>query len=206
MYVFEPLLLGLSTGPLCFGYCAPVLIPFLVSEQQRFIRTIHLMSLFLLGRLTGYLVIGLFSGVLGSTLTERHLQDFSSIATVSMGLLLLMFGIVKNFPTLEICKILQFKKSSAFSMLVLGSLTGVNLCPPFIAAITGAVGTGTILNAVGYFLFFFLGTSFFLLPIWATGVFSRFHEIRNVARVCVLLSGIWLIVKGSSLLMYQLSR
>jgi sulfite exporter TauE/SafE len=163
--------------------------PFLVSEQQRFIRTIHLMALFLLGRLTGYLVVGMFSGMFGSMLSERHLQNFSSIATAGMGLLLLTFGIVKNFPKLEICKILQFEKSSAFSILVLGLLTGVNLCPPFLAAISGAVGTGTVLSAVSYFLFFFLGTSLFLLPIWATGVFSRFPEMRGVARVCVLLSG-----------------
>jgi sulfite exporter TauE/SafE len=196
MHIFEPFLLGLATGPLCFGYCAPMLIPFLVSEQQRFTRTIHLMALFLLGRLTGYLVIGMFSGMIGSTVTERHLQDFASIANIGMGLLLLMFGIVKNFPKLEICKILQFEKSSLFSILVLGLLTGVNLCPPFIAAITGAVGTGTILNAIGYFLFFFLGTSLVLLPICAVGIFSCFQEMRDVARICVLLSGIWLIVKG----------
>jgi sulfite exporter TauE/SafE len=202
MYVFEPLLLGLSTGPFCFGYCAPMLIPFLVSEQRRFMRTMQLLSLFFVGRLTGYLMIGLFSGVIGSSIAARHVQDFASIANIGMGLLLLMFGLVQNFPKLDTCKIFRFEKSSAFSILALGLLTGINLCPPFIAAITRAVGTGTILNAVGYFLFFFLGTSLVLVPIWVTGVFARFQDLRNVARVCVLLSGIWLSIKGIGMLMY----
>lgn len=203
MTVFEPLLLGLSTGPFCLGYCAPVLIPFLISEQRRTINTINLMALFFTGRLTGYIVIGLLSGVIGSALTEGQRKQFEIIANLSMGLLLLLFGLVKNFPELRLCRILRFDKSSWSSMLMLGLLTGINLCPPFMTAITCAVGSGTILKAICYFLLFFIGTSLILLPIWATGVFARFKELRNVARVCVLLSGIWLILKGGSMLMYE---
>jgi len=203
MNILEPLLLGLSTGPFCLGYCAPMLVPFFVSEHRRFIRVLRLMAFFLTGRLIGYLLIGILSGMIANSIDERRLSYFELIASFGMGVLLLLFGIMKNFPRLEICKILRFDKTSAFSLVILGLLTGLNLCPPFIAAIAGAVGTGAILKAVTYFLCFFLGTSVVLLPICAVSIFTRFTEIRYIARICILLSGIWLVAKGIGMLLYR---
>jgi sulfite exporter TauE/SafE len=194
----EAFLLGIATGPVCLGFCAPVLVPFFASgERGNMIRNMGLAGLFLSGRLSGYLMVGAIAGALGGFLSGPSMRLYSGVLTAAAGVLLLAFGAVKNFPELKLCRLLgRSEKTTLGFVALVGVLTGINLCPPFLAAITQAAGTGTMTGAVLYFLFFFFGTSVFIVPLFLAGALSRFKEIRYAARVCLLIAGGWLVLKG----------
>ena len=196
-YLIEGFLLGLSVSPLCLAYCAPVLAPFVTSEEKLKIKgTARLLLLFLVGRLVGYVVIGFLTGTAGSALFKNGTGMFPAIITIVTGIILFFYGLLKNFPGLKLCSYLGNKNSPVIFMPILGLLTGLNICPPFIAAIIGASTLGAIPGAVFYFIAFFIGTLvlFPLMAIW--GVLTRWESARQIARVCLIIAGVWLIGKG----------
>lgn len=196
-HLLEAFLLGLSTGPVCLAYCAPVLAPFVVAEKKRKISsTVHLLILFLLGRLTGYIAIGLITGLLGNAVSKYENSSLIAIITILTGVMLFVFGFLKNFPEARLCRLWPGGKSSTVWALVLGLLTGLNICPPFIAAITGSVALGTVQGSLFYFIAFFIGTALYILPIVLLGPLSKIKSVRSVAQICLILSGIWFIIKG----------
>lgn len=204
-YLFEAFLLGLSVGPVCLAYCAPALVPFITAEKKdKFSGTIRLLSLFLFGRLTGYITIGLITGLVGNAVSDYGRSSLSAIITMLMGIILLIFGLVKNFPKLKWCHLWGGKKSSVIFAPALGFLTGLSICPPFIAAITSAATIGTIQGAMFYFMAFFIGTALYIPPMIIFGPLSKIKAVRNVAKVCLILSGTWFIVRGIMALMINI--
>lgn len=202
-YLFEAFMLGLSTGPICLAYCAPILVPLVVSqdEQANFFRTLQLVGLFLLGRLGGYLGVGLVTGILGSRLLNISQGIPQAVISLIMGIILLAFGLMKNFPRLKLCEILPKGRTSAGWGVVLGFLTGLSICPPFIAAVTASASLGSLQNSLLYFFAFFLGTTVYIPPMVLLGPLSRFNAVNQVAKICLLLTGVWFIFKGFAILM-----
>lgn len=196
-HLLEAFLLGLSTGPMCLAYCAPVLAPFIVADKKYNISSkVGLLSLFLLGRLAGYIAIGLITGLMGNAISKYENSSLIAVATIMMGAMLFIFGFLKIFPEVKLCRLWPGGNSTTIWALVLGLLTGLNICPPFLAAITGSVALGTVQGSMFYFIAFFVGTSLYILPIVLLGPLSKIESVRNVAQICLILSGIWFIVKG----------
>lgn len=201
-FLLEALLLGLSTGPVCLAYCAPVLVPFvLAAEKYTFIKTVRMLSLFLLGRFGGYMIIGLLSGLLGNRLLGHEGGTLPAVVSLIIGVALLIFGLLKNFPEFKLCKLWPGEKSSVIWASVLGFLTGLNLCPPFIAAIAGSALTGTVQSSLLYFGAFFVGTSLFIPPLLILGPLSRITSLQHIAKACLILCGIWFASKGLLMLL-----
>jgi sulfite exporter TauE/SafE len=196
-YLIEGFLLGLSVSPLCLAYCTLILAPFVTSEEKLKIKgTFRLLVLFLVGRLVGYVVIGFLTGTAGSALFKNSKSMFPAVITIVTGMILFFYGLLKNFPGLKLCSYFGNKSSSVIFMPILGLLTGLNICPPFVAAIIGASTMGAIPGAVFYFIAFFIGTLilFPLMVIW--GFFTRWESARQIARVCLIIGGVWLLGKG----------
>jgi len=200
-YPLEALLLGLSTGPVCLAYCAPVLAPLVVADDDyKFRRSAGALGLFVLGRLAGYLAVGLVTGLAGAALLKHSDGRIFAAAMVVMGLVLIAFGLMKNFPEARLCRVWPGGGSSMIWPAVLGLLTGVNICPPFIAAITGAASLGQVSGSLIYFTAFFLGTAAFIPPLLALGPLSRFESLKSVAKVCIIIAGLWFSYKGTAML------
>jgi hypothetical protein len=104
--------------------------------------------------------------------------------------------LLKNFPEFKLCKIWPGGKSSIIWASVLGFLTGLNLCPPFIAAIAGSALTGTVQGSMLYFGAFFIGTSLFIPPLLILGPLSRITSLQHIAKACLILCGIWFTFRG----------
>jgi sulfite exporter TauE/SafE len=215
-YLFEAFMLGLSTGPVCLAYCAPILVPLVVADDEDdnedkekekdkprkygFSRTLRLLGLFLLGRLGGYLAVGVVTGFMGSRVFNFEEGASQAVITLLIGVLLLVFGLMKNFPRLKLCKIWPGGRSTAGWGVVLGFLTGLSLCPPFIAAITASAALGSLQGSVFYFLAFFIGTAVYIPPMILLGPLSRVEAVNHVARICLVLTGSWFTFKGLMLL------
>jgi sulfite exporter TauE/SafE len=80
--------------------------------------------------------------------------------------------------------------------LALGFLTGLNLCVPFIAAFTGAVGQGSLAASVFFFAMFFAGTSVFFLPILFVGAFHRMQALRTIGRFTAIFIALYYLYTG----------
>jgi sulfite exporter TauE/SafE len=196
-HLVEAFLLGLSTGPVCLAYCAPVLAPLIVSVDRphRVSRTTRLLGLFLAGRLAGYLGVGLVAGAVGSRFFHPGTGP-AWVVTLTMGIALVVFGLVKSFPRLRLCAMFPAARSSIGWSAVLGLLTGLSICPPFVAAVASSATIGTINGSVLYFAAFFVGTALYIPPMALLGPLSAKVPFNQVAKICLLLTGVWFVYRG----------
>jgi len=209
----EPLLLGLSNGTLCLAYCAPVLVPFFLGEGAGTRRNVSLLLEFLLGRLTGYLMFAVVAWVLGLLLlpTLAWRQVIFGCAYLLLAALLVAYGFfnLKSRCPWERApdrvKTL-FLRWPAAVPLALGLLTGFNLCPPFLLAMTRAAATPGILHSLRFFIFFFVGTSVYFLPIPLIGVFSSMRPLQIVGRLACGIMGVYYFYLGAIVLHGGVSR
>jgi len=77
-----------------------------------------------------------------------------------------------------------------------GFLSGLQVCPPFFAAVIGAARTGGLGGSLLFFLLFYLGTGIWFLPFPFIGTLGRFRQVAQVARFCALLLGVYYIYSG----------
>jgi len=66
-------------------------------------------------------------------------------------------------------------------------VTGLNLCPPFVAAGLRATQEPNLTGVLLFFTVFFLGTSVWFLPSVSLGLLRRFEAIAVVARFTLFL-------------------
>lgn len=196
-YIIESLLLGLSVGPVCLAYCSPIVVPLLSTSQSPKLSVGSLtLFTFLTGRYLGYMLTAMAVGIVGNNI--HHYVDGMAFAIISivLGLVLLFFSIQKNFPQTKFCRILKRGNSQTLFLTLLGLLTGLNFCPPFLAAIVGATSTGTVAGSMIYFSAFFIGTVVFFPAMVLLGLLSRIESVRIVANICLMISGFWFVLKG----------
>jgi hypothetical protein len=73
----------------------------------------------------------------------------------------------------------------------LGFFTGLNLCPPFLAAFAGAANAPIWLDSMVLFAAFFLGTSFYMIPVPFLGVFSQHTALRIIGKWAAVLMALY---------------
>lgn len=200
----EAFILGLSMGPACLGYCSPVFVPLIASEKPPNWRgTAGMVGLLVLGRLAGYSLVGLAIGILGNYFLTGITAPVWGFVRLLMGIMLIVFGMTVDGAGMKWCpERWRGRKSLLFSG-TLGLLTGLNLCPPFGAAIAGAAATASVKNALYYFWAFFAGTAVYFAPFALIGPIANKDALRQIARICIFLAGAWLILEGAGIIMFR---
>jgi hypothetical protein len=79
---------------------------------------------------------------------------------------------------------------------LMGLLTGLSLCPPFIAAVAGATAQRTVLASLLFFFSFFLATSLYVTPFPLAGLLRRFNAVRITARLAAGVMGVYYLYRG----------
>jgi len=185
-------LAGLSVGVYCIGLCLPIFLPYLLSEKRTPKSSFRLVLEFSLGRLLGYLTFGFVFGYLGEKITNLTVHQIVALGNIWTGLLMILYSlgtIDKKF-----CAAIPFSKIRW--VLLLGFLTGVNLCPPFLASLTYVFNLQGALLATLYFLMFFLGTSVYIVPTALLGIFTRFNWLQKLAQVSGVLVGLYFVIQS----------
>jgi len=185
-------LAGLSVGVYCLGLCLPVFLPILLSEKRDNKKSFLLILEFSAGRLVGYFLFGLIFGWLGQTIRNQLIHTLVSLVNLWMGIMLILYALGKIEK--KLCALIPFAKIR-WPFLV-GFLTGVNVCPPFIASLTHIFNLKSAIKSIIYFLAFFLGTSTYLIPAAFFGIFTRFPIIQKLARISGVLVGIYFISRN----------
>jgi len=199
--MFEPvlkaLLLGLSTGAVCLGYCAPVFLPLMLAEERKPFRAKLMPFLqFIAGRFIAYLVFGLIVGWAGARFGSKSSDLVIGLSFLGLAVLMVLYGLQGGFPNLSLCKALSPFWQKARAPFLFGMLMGLNFCPPFLAAFADVFVAGRIWYGLVFFFVFFLVTSVFLVPYLFVGYLSSSATLRTIARFAALITGVLFLFFG----------
>ena len=189
----EALALGFGSGPICVASCGPVLLPWLGAEPRDLGTTARLLAIFLGGRLAGYLAFAVVAWAAGLAipLDLRTRTLVFGLANFGLAALLGFSACVPRrrgakAPDERHTRLYQIGAADRFrppAALTLGFLTGLNLCPPFVAAGVRAAETHSLPGALAFFALFFAGTAVWFLPSLAISPLRRFSALPVVARM-----------------------
>ena len=199
--VGKALLLGFSTGVFCAGFCVPLVAPLLLSDENRSVRrSADRVGLFLAGRLVAYLLFGLVFGTLGGALSRVWgiKAVLLPLAYAILGVMMIVYAVVQSFPHIGFCRAVSPRIRSGWYVALVGFLAGINLCPPFLLAVTTVMDIGGAFRGALFFFVFFLATSVYLLPLFFAGLVSRFASVRFAGRVAAVLAGVYFLYLAAS--------
>jgi sulfite exporter TauE/SafE len=203
MHLFEGLILGLSTGVACIAFCGPILIPYLLTEAHTMKQSFIDVSWFLGGRFIAYVITGFLAGLLGSIIFENEL--FRKISggwlyiILAIAMIVYAFYRVKHVCLGESKSGLTAKLKSTWPHLlpVFGGFTsGINLCPPFVLAITQASLTKNITESIFFFIAFFMGTAVYFIPMPFISLFRRKQNFQLIGKFAATIVGAMYLYKG----------
>jgi len=203
----EPLLLGLSSGLACLPSCGTILLPWMSAEQRSLRATAGVLSVFMGGRLLGYMAFALPAWAFGWLLARNAALEswVFGIVHLALAVALAAYALPFLWPKKETahgsCRmplaLSVQRRFKAWTPLILGVLTGLNLCPPFIAAVLRVASGTTWIQALAFFLLFFLGTTPWLFPFIATGALRKIPGLPYIARFVMLLLALYYAYLGS---------
>lgn len=191
-FIINGLLLGLATGIFCFSYCLPVIVPLILAQERKTLQTFWLLAKFAGGRLLGYLLFGALVGYLGLKIQNPLVHHLVWWAVITLAALLILYALGLLKPKSFFCQ--HFKKTG--NPWLLGFLVGLNICPPFLVALSYGFNLANVWQGMILFLSFFVGTTVFLLPAGFLGALSRRDFLRRVGQVAALLAGIIYLIYG----------
>jgi hypothetical protein len=194
----EGFLLGLSTGFYCLASCLPLLAPYLLAEGRaawKFNFGIFLQ--FLGGRFAAYMLFALLSSLAGAA--GQYVMPAwvlpSAMAGCGLFMAVLAFSRVRG----EGAPCLLKKDLSPFLKrlpLALGFVTGINVCPPFMAGFLRLLELADVLKGFSYFGGFFAATSLFISPV-LLGTPWLGRRANEIGRLTLLLAGLWYLALGA---------
>jgi hypothetical protein len=194
--------LGLANGTTCLAFCAPVLIPFLLSEGNDIPQNLVTLFMFLGGRLVGYLLFGLLAWAMGGLLLGAGSYQAVTIGAAYVGLsvLLLVAVLGKRASLSSACAPkgtqARLNRWPALLPIGMGLLAGLKVCPPLLLAFSNAVNIGTLGGSLFLFLMFFLGTSIYFLPMSLLGAFTRLPDLQLVGRFAAVIVALYYLFSG----------
>jgi sulfite exporter TauE/SafE len=196
------LFLGLTSGGSCLASCGPLAAALLASEEISLKRSSALLTVFLSGRLLGYLGWAVLAWLLGWIIfqSSKGLAFFSA-ADLVLGAWLIYYGIRPPVSSHGNCPGATLNSSwsghqAFFRGGVWGFLSGLQICPPFLTAVTEAARTGSLGGSLLFFLLFYLGTGIWFIPFPFIGTLGRFRQVAQVARFLTLPLGAYFIYSG----------
>lgn len=195
--VTEAFLLGISSGPVCLASCSPVLVPVLAAERKSPRGTSALLAQFLAGRLAGYLGFACIAWLVGLSLRFQPRGQALAFGLADLGLAILLAAYAlamranAETPCEQTCPAarahLFAERYRSFASVCLGFVSGLTLCPPFVAAGVRAAESAGLAQALLFFVCFFLGTSIWFAPSVGLGMLRRFAAVGAVARLTLFL-------------------
>jgi len=204
----EAFVLGLASGPACIASCGPVLVPSLLAERSGLKLNSRYLALFLAARLAGYLLFAATAWAAGALLTFAAPKRAFLFALIHILLacVLLRFAhavgraCAHGPAATQLVTIGAPRNHAIPGAAVLGFLTGVSLCPPFVAAGVRAAEMASVAAALLFFGVFFVGTTVWFVPLAGMGWIKRNEAVITVARMAMVLIALYYLVIGLSTL------
>ena len=206
-------ILGLLGSFHCVGMCGPIAFMLPVDRNNTY-KKVTQISLYHIGRLLSYSIMGLVFGLIGKGL---NLFGFQQQLSIIIGVVMIIVILIpyKTFnkynASKPIYKVISkvksalgsaLKKKTSDTFLTIGFLNGFLPCGLVYMAVFGAIAGGNAVEGSLYMAFFGLGT----IPLMTTAIyFSNFlkgamrQKIQKVIPVFVVLIGALFILRGLGL-------
>jgi len=205
----EALALGLASGPACMASCGPVVVPSLLAERAGWRLNTRYLSTFLGARFLGYLLFAAVAWELGAlvSLPPGPRLLVIGVIHVLLACVLLWYAYAAGHTCASSCagpelvSIGTAGKRGVSGAAALGFLTGLSLCPPFVAAGVRAAELGSVPAALLFFAVFFVGTSVWFVPFVGLGCIARNEAVTTVARMAMVLIAFYYAYLGLTLLL-----
>jgi len=206
----EALVLGLATGPVCLASCGPVVLPWMLAQPEGVRAHGRQLTVFLAARLAGYLVFAAAAWCAGAAIPRTWAWRSWIFGGIELLLAVALIVYAAGWPrrrcvarasSSELVQIGDRPSERRSGAVALGFLTGINLCPPFLVAGVRAAQQTSLLAALAFFVFFFVGTAVWFLPYLSLGFVRRTPAVVTVARMVAVLLACWYLFSGASILM-----
>lgn len=205
----EALVLGLTSGPACMASCGPVVVPSLLAERAGLRPNTRYLSTFLGARFLGYLLFAAVAWELGALVSLPPAPRMLLIGVIHVLLagVLLWYAYsagrtcAQSCSGSELVSIGVTNKRGVAGAATLGFLTGLSLCPPFVAASVRAAELGSVGAALLFFAVFFVGTSVWFVPFVGLGCVVRNEAVTTVARMAMVLIALYYASLGLTMLL-----
>lgn len=192
----EGFILGLSTGFYCLTSCLPALVPYLLSEGNKVWKTNFTIFLeFLSGRFIAYFLFAVVSTLIGKAYKPYLPPWIAPLAMLLTALFMLAFLFTSRGGHSGKGCLIPFSPFFKRIPLALGFMTGINLCPPFVAAFVRLVELSDMTAGLFYFTGFFTATSILMLPAIAPTPFIN-ERLKVIGRMTLGIAGIWYLMLG----------
>src|SRR5690554_6523705 len=207
------LVFGLLGSFHCVGMCGPIAFMLPVDRTNQ-VKKISQISLYHLGRVFSYSILGLLFGLVGKSL---NLFGFQQQLSIGIGILMLLVVFIpqKTFNKYNFSKPIykavskvksalgkELKKKTPDTFLTIGFLNGFLPCGLVYMAIFGAIASGNAWQGSLYMAVFGLGT----IPLMTSAIYlGNFlngqvrQRIRRAIPVLVVIIGCLFIVRGLGL-------
>jgi sulfite exporter TauE/SafE len=211
--LYTAFIFGLISSFHCVGMCGPIAMMLPVDRKNEAKRVVQI-SLYHLGKLTAYGLLGLIFGLLGKSFYLAGLQQQLSII---LGILMIVVAVVPekifakyNFskPVYKIITKIKsslgqhFKNKSYRSLFTIGLLNGFLPCGMVYVAIFGAIAMQSVSLGILYMILFGIGTIPLLTAIvYLSNIFSfSFRKtIQNMIPIVAIIIGMLFIIRGLGL-------
>lgn len=211
--LFSAFVLGLLGSFHCVGMCGPIAFMLPVDRTNMF-KKVSQITIYHVGRLLAYSLIGLIFGLIGKSL---YIFGFQQQLSIIIGVLMIIIVLIPQ-PTFNkynfskpIYKVISkvksslgsaLKKKTADTFLTIGFLNGFLPCGLVYMALFAAIAGGNALNGSLYMAVFGLGT----IPLMTTAIYlgqflkgSARQKIQKAIPVFVVLIGVLFILRGLGL-------
>lgn len=211
--VLSALILGLLGSLHCIGMCGPIAFMLPVDRENEFKKALQV-SVYHLGRLLAYGIIGLVFGIIGKGLYIFGMQQKLSIVIgITMIIIVLVPVLARqkyriSKPIFNLISKLKQKlglalnKKTNDTFLTIGFLNGFLPCGLVYMALLGAMAMAHPLEGSLYMILFGLGT----VPLMTMAVYfstllknTAKNKIRKLIPVFVVIIGILFILRGLGL-------
>ena len=211
--LYSAFILGLLGSLHCVGMCGPIAF-MLPVDRSNSVKKVSQISIYHMGRLIAYSLIGLVFGLVGKSLYIFGIQQQLSIVIGVLMIILVLIPyhtIAKYNLSKPLNKIISkvksnlgkaLKKKTADTFLTIGFLNGFLPCGLVYMAVFGAVATGSLLQGSFYMILFGLGT----IPLMTSAIYlGKFlnqtikQRIQKAIPVFVVIIGALFILRGLGL-------
>ena len=204
----EAFILGFGSGPVCLASCGPVLWPWLAAEGRDWRGNAGLLARFLSGRLFGYLAFAVAAWAVGLAVPgDARLRVLVyGVANLALAAFLVLAVLwprracrISDAPAGILHQIAPARDAQRFhapAAVTLGFLTGLNLCPPFVAAGVRAAETHSLIAALLFFTLFFIGTAVWFAPSLAVSRLRGYSAVPLVARITLAILALYYLYLG----------
>ncbi|MCF6280103.1 MAG: sulfite exporter TauE/SafE family protein [Flavobacteriaceae bacterium] len=211
--LLSALIFGLLGSFHCVGMCGPIAFMLPVNRTNS-VKKVLQVSMYHLGRLVTYSLIGLVFGLLGKSL---YIFGFQQQLSILIGILMIVAVLLpyKTFGKYNFSKPLfkiiskvksslgnALKKKTADAFFTIGFLNGFLPCGLVYMAVFGAIASGNALQGSLYMFLFGIGT----IPLMTTAIYlgkflnaSIKQRIQKAIPVFVVIIGVLFILRGLGL-------